>query len=290
MKHLTILLFVLGLASPALAASGSADLRRADEIWARRAEGQTEGRARPERAREAVEAYEVAISARPDALEAHWKLVRALWFSAEFATRDRAERLALLARGRAASEQGLAVVAGRIGAPALERSAPEELRERVGDEIRHDVAQLYFWNAIALGAWSRSAGLLDAVLAGVANRLHDATLRSIALDSGVEQGGALRLLSRLHAELPRVPFVSGWVDPSLSVPLAERAVAEYPGHPGNPYLLGLALLDHAPDRRAQGLRLVEDATTLEPRPEFVIEDLAIRIDASTRASKWARRP
>jgi len=290
MKHLTILLFVLGLASPALAASGSADLCRADEIWARRAEGQTEGRARPERAREAVEAYEVAISARPDALEAHWKLVRALWFSAEFATRDRAERLALLARGRAASEQGLAVVAGRIGDAALERSAPEELRERVGDEIRHDVAQLYFWNAIALGAWSRSAGLLDAVLAGVANRLHDATLRSIALDSGVEQGGALRLLSRLHAELPRVPFVSGWVDPSLSVPLAERAVAEYPGHPGNPYLLGLALLDHAPDRRAQGLRLVEDATTLEPRPEFVIEDLAIRIDASTRASKWARRP
>ncbi len=290
MNELAIFLFVLGLAPPALAASGLADLRRADEIWARRAEGQIEGRARPERARDAVEAYELAISTRPDALEAHWKLVRALWFSAEFATRDRAERIALLDRGRTASERGLALVAERVGGGALERWAPEELRERVGGEMRHDAAQLYFWNAIALGAWSRSAGLLEAVMAGVANRLHEATVRSIALDPDVEQGGAIRLLSRLHAELPRIPLVSGWVDPALSVPLAERAVAEYPGHPGNAYLLGLALLDHAPDRRTQGLRLVEAATTLDPRPEFVIEDLAIRIDASERTRQWASRP
>ena len=42
----------------------------------------------------------------------------------------------------------------------------------------------------------------------------------------VEQGGAWRLLSRLHSALPRVPWLSGWVDPRQAVPLAERARSE----------------------------------------------------------------
>jgi hypothetical protein len=83
----------------------------------------------------------------------------------------------------------------------------------------------------------------------------------------------------LHSELPRVPLLSGWVDHAQAVPLAERAVAEYPQHPGNAYLLGLALLSNAPERRAEGLRLIESTAKLEPRSDQVIEDLAIRLDA-----------
>ena len=102
------------------------------------------------------------------------------------------------------------------------------------------------------------------------------------LDPDVEQGGAIRLLSRLHSELPRVPFLSGWVDPERAVPLAERALAEYPQHPGNFYLLGLALLSHAPERREEGLSLVEATAALAPRADHVVEDLAIREDAQRR--------
>jgi hypothetical protein len=105
----------------------------------------------------------------------------------------------------------------------------------------------------------------------------------------VEQGGAIRLLSRLHSELPRVPLVSGWVDPLRAVPLAERALAEYPAHPGNSYLLGLALLSHAPERRAEGLRLIQGTAALEPRSDHVVEDLAIQRDARERLAHEAGR-
>jgi tetratricopeptide (TPR) repeat protein len=236
-------------------------LARADALWERRAEGQIDAVARPEPIRAAIEAYEAALEASPGNLEAHWKLQRALWFCADFATPDPGLERRLYERALAAAERAFTLL------PAADRS---------------DAAHLYFWSAINLGAWSRLAGLLRAVRAGVAGRLHEAALRSIELDPDVEQGGAIRLLSRLHSELPRVPLLSGWVDHAQAVPLAERVLAQYPDHPGNPYLLGLALLDHAPGRRSEALALLERTAALEPRPDHVVEDVAIRSAARER--------
>jgi hypothetical protein len=282
-----VVVAALGTLTPA-SAGARVELERADALWARRAEGQIDGRARPERASAAVAAYEAALAEAPGDLEAHWKLLRALWFSAAFSAADAAAERRLYEQALAASERAFAVLAEQVGGPqALEGARPEALRLR-SPEARRDAAELYFWHAVNLGAWSRNAGLLRAVQAGVANRLHDAVLRSIALDPDVEEGGAIRLLSRLHSELPRVPLLSGWVDPGRAVPLAERAAAEYPGHPGNSYLLGLALLAHAPERRDEALARVEAAALLEPRSEQILEDLAVRADARERLSDRLR--
>ncbi len=276
----TLLLALLGAAG---ASAESPELQRADALWERRAEEHLNGQARPDRIGAAISAYEDALRADPDSLEAHWKLVRALWFSGDLGTSDVAVERASYEGALIVSERALAVLAQRVGgADALARSQPEELRMRLPDADHSDVAELYFWHAVNLGAWSQIAGLLQAVRSGVANRLHEATLRSIALDADVEQGGAIRLLSRLHSQLPRVPLLSGWVDHDSAVPLAERAVAKHPQHPGNPYLLGLAILDHAPERRAEALRLLEGTASLEPRSDHILEDLAIRIDARKR--------
>jgi hypothetical protein len=164
------------------------------------------------------------------------------------------------------------------------------LRARLSASDAHDAASLYFWSAVNLGAWARQAGLFEAVRAGVANRLREQTERSIALDPGVEQGGAIRLLSRLHSELPRVPLLSGWVDHAQAVPLAERAVAQYPGHPGNPYLLGLALLAHAPERRSEALELISRTAAIEPRPDHLLEDLAIKTAAREKLEEPGPEP
>lgn len=270
--------------------SSPSEMQRADALWELRAEGHRDGRARRERSDAAVEAYERALAADPQNLEAYWKLLRALWFSADFATDDRAAELRSYERALAVSDRAFAVLAARAGgADALAEAEFEALRARLSAQDRRDAAALYFWHGVNLGAWSRSAGLFQAVRAGVANRLHEATLRSIALDPDVEQGGAIRLLSRLHSELPRVPLLSGWVDSRQAVPLAERALAEYPRHPGNAYLLGLALLAHAPERRGEALRLIEATAALEPRADHLIEDLAIRIDARERLAAHAAR-
>ena len=289
MRARLIAMLLVALLCAASARAATDALRDADALWARRAEGQAEGRARPERCGAVVEAYERALAADPQSLEAHWKILRALWCSAHFATDDASAARRLYERAFAVSERGLALLAARVGgAGVLADAEPGALRAQLSAADRRDAAALYFWHAVNLGAWSRLAGLFEAVRTGVANRLHEATLRSIALDPDVEQGGAIRLLSRLHSELPRVPLVSGWVDPRRAVPLAERALSEYPQHPGNSYLLGLALLSHAPERRAEALRRIEATAALTPRPDQLVEDLAIRSDARERLHGQAR--
>ena len=259
------LLALLVVTPPAQALS---DLETGDTAWAQRAEGQTDGKPVAGPTDEAVDAYERASHTDPPSLEAHWKLLRALWFASEFVHDTPAVRRALLERSRPIADRALAQVAAAEGPQA---------------------ARVYFWSALTLAAWSRDAGLLAAVRAGVANRLHAYALKSIELDPTVDGGGALRLLSRLHAELPRVPLLSGWVDRAEALPLAERAYATDREHLGNAYVLGLALLDRGPERRAEALRLIGDAGNHAPRPAELIEDLAVRRDARERLAREQTR-
>ena len=266
------------------------ELARGDLAWARRADGQVDGKAAPEPIRAAVDAYAAAVAVEPRSLEASWKLLRALRFSASFATDDVTARRRTYERANDESERALALLAERFDdRERLSDATPDELRAFLAPEDARNAARLYFWSAINLGEWSRIAGLVEAMRAGVPTRLHDDALRSLALDSDVEQGGAIRLLSRLHAEVPRLPLVSSWVDRAQAVPLAETAVRRYPQHPWNFYVLGLAILDTAPKRRVEGLSLLERTSTLAPRPDHLVEDTAIRKAARERLQEERRR-
>jgi tetratricopeptide (TPR) repeat protein len=257
-------------------------IARGDAAWERRAEGAREGRPQPGPIREAESAYERALEVGPESLEAHWKLLRALHFAGDFAQPEKEEARRIFARARQVSEHGLEVLADRLG--PLEELDPEALRDRAerSDLVPSDVARLHFWSAINWGAWSRTVGVLQAVRQGVANRLHRYTTIAIALEPDYDEGGAYRLLGRLHAELPRVPFVSGWVDPSQALPLIERAYALAPENPGNRLLLALTLLELAPERRREALELLDRVARLTPRHAMQIEDLAMRREARAR--------
>jgi tetratricopeptide (TPR) repeat protein len=259
-----------------------------DSAWARRAEGEREGRPLTGPIREAIRSYESALSARPERLEARWKLLRALHFAGDFAAPDEEESRRISDRAREASEQGLDLLAERVGSRVrLEEVDAEAIRSQLAaaDVSPRDAARLYFWSAISWGAWSQNAGLLTAVRQGVANRIHRYTLITVALEPEYDEGGAFRLLGRLHAELPRVPFVSGWVDRDESIPLLERAYALAPANPGNRLLLAMTLLDLAPERSSEALELLKQVEGLTPRPSMRIEDLAMRIEARERLSR-----
>jgi tetratricopeptide (TPR) repeat protein len=263
------------------------EIARGDSAWARRAEGELEGRPLPGPIREAVSSYEDALSARPESLEARWKLLRAL-HAGDFAARGEEESGRIFDRAREVSDQGLDLLAGGVGSGVrLDEMDPEEIRNQLAaaDVSQRAVARLYFWSAINWGAWSRRAGLLSAVRRGVANRIHRYALITVALEPEYDEGGAFRLLGRLHAELPRVPFVSGWVDRQQSIPLLERAFAIAPANPGNRLLLALTLLDLAPERSSEALELLKQVERLTPRTSMRIEDLAMRREARERLSE-----
>jgi tetratricopeptide (TPR) repeat protein len=263
----------------------AADVSRGDSAWASRAEGEREGRPQSRPILTAVSLYESALAASPGSLEARWKLLRALHFAGDFAAQEAAERRAIFDRAREVSDEGLDLLADRVGSGVrLEEEEPEAIQSWLETKgvSPSDVARLYFWSAINWGAWSRDVGLLKAVGQGVANRLYQYTRIAIALEPGYDEGGALRLLGRLHAELPRVPFVSGWVDRGQALPLIERAHALAPANPGNRLLLALTLLDLAPERRGEALDLLDQVGRLTPRPSMRIEDLAMRKEARDR--------
>jgi tetratricopeptide (TPR) repeat protein len=264
------------------------DVARGDAAWSNRAEGERGGRPLADPILEAIRSYEAALAARPESLEAHWKLLRALHFAGDFVLEGREERREVFDRGRQVSEQGLDLLARQVGSGRrLDELEPEGL-ERLLDTVgvsSSDVARLHFWAAVNWGAWSRIGGLLGAVRQGVATRLHRYTRIAIALEPAYEEGGAFRLLGRLHAELPRVPFLSGWVDRDKAIPLLERACEIAPAHPGNPLLLALTLLDLAPERRAEALDLLRQVADVKPRPSMRIEDLFVRRQARERLAE-----
>lgn len=277
-----VLAAMVGIASLGAYADGVA---RGDSAWASRAEGEREGRPQPGPIRNAVSFYESALAARPESLEVRWKLLRALHFAGDFAPSGKEDARRVFERAREVSEKGLDLLADGVGAEVrLDEMESEAIRSRLeANEVApRDVARLYFWSAINWGAWSRNVGMLRAVQQGVANRLHRYILITIALEPEYDEGGAFRLLGRLHAELPRVPFVSGWVDREQALPLIERAYHLVPANPGNRLLLALTLLDLAPERHPEALALLDQVGRLTPRPSMRIEDLAIRKEARDR--------
>ena len=280
-----ILAAVFGLVSPVAHAD---EVVRGDSAWARRGEQDVGGRAVPGPIGEAVNAYERALSSRPDRLEARWKLLRALHFAGDFVELETQQSQEIFDRAREVSEQGLDLLAEGVDSRLrLEELDPDAIRSRlrVADLSNRDVARLYFWSAINWGAWSRNTGLLSAVRQNVANRIHRYTLITIALEPEYDEGGAFRLLGRLHAELPRVPFVSGWINREQSIPLLEQAYAMAPENPGNRLLLALTLLDLAPERRIEALNLLRQVEGLTPRTSMRIEDLAMRRQARERLAE-----
>lgn len=287
----TALLLQLAAASAAADHAGAiAAMDRGDDAWTRRAEGgDGEGRVPSTAIADAIAAYQLAADEQPDALAPRWKLVRALHFAADFTTASSDEARTYLDRATRTADASLERIARRESEVALDAGASqaERLRAAFSAEALPDVVATYFWSAIAWGSWTRTRGTLAAVRAGVAGRLHDYAELVIALDPSFEEGGALRLLARLHATLPRVPLLSGWVDREQALPLMERALAIAPSHPGNQLLMALTLRELAPARSNEANRLLESAASATPRPAYAAEDAAIRTEAREQLARAA---
>ena len=101
----------------------------------------------------------------------------------------------------------------------------------------------------------------------------------------IEGGGGYRFLANLHARLPRVPFFTSWVDRSQAIPNARRALALAPEHPGNRLLYASLRLDLGGGSTAEALAELRGVASIEPRPEELAEDLAVRRSARERLAK-----
>lgn len=248
---------------------GADPLALADSLYALRAEGADYDRARREPIAAAIAAYERAASARPESIEVQWKLLRALFFEGQYTGYSRPERRARYAEAVEQAESFLAQAANACGGQRTwKRGTRAELANHCDPG---DAAQLYLWSAIAWAQWGRASGLIDAVRSGMATKLHDYALRVVELDPSCEGGGGQRLLASLHARLPNIPFITGFVRREKAVPLATEALALDADHPGNRYIYATVLFRVDPDRRAEAEDLLRQLAADAPSGPWRVE-------------------
>lgn len=279
----------LMLVSPAQAWADEprASLDRGDRAYVLRgAENDGQGRAEPRRIQNAIDAYEQALAENPEDLEARWKAMAALYFAGDFAASDEKAAHVFFERGRSLGEEGMSLLRQRLRLRRdLSGMDAAEIRSKVPADLSSDVGHLYFWAAINWGAWAREEGFLQIVTQGVARRLRDYARVSLTIDPSIYRGGNQRLLAHMHANLPRVPFVSGWVDRKKAVEFAEQAVAVQPEDLGNRAILGLVMLEVAPGRRTEALAILRDVSAATPRDELLVEDQATQVMVRERLQR-----
>ena len=259
-----LLLFVM-VRADAAADDFAAALAEGDAHYARRAEGATGATALPAAADASMVAYRRALALDPQSNAARWRLIRSLFFRANFCGTQAERRKPLVEEARRVGDAGIAPLEARVG------SRKGKARIAALAPVP-DVALLYFWAAVAWGDWAQTRSKLAAARAGAAGRIRDLGQIVLDLDPGLEQGGGDRILGRLHDQAPHILFLTGWISREAALNHLRRALEHGPKNTVNMVFLAEAILDHDPGRKAEARRLLETCAAAPPRPAYLVED------------------
>lgn len=245
-----------------------------DAAWARRADGHQGDRAAAGPIDQAIAAYERALREKPDRLEAHWKLLRALYYKGELATQGKEAKQQVFARGREVAEAALDQVGRRAGGRRkLDDLPPPQAAKLLAQTPGlSEAPAIFLYSGIHWGLWGDVYGRLAAARQGVGDKVRRYGEVALALDERFQEAGARRLLGRLHTLAPRVPLVTGWVDRGQAVAHLRRAVALAPDNLYNQVYLADALLQHQPEKAAEAREILRRALQQKPDPAEVVED------------------
>jgi tetratricopeptide (TPR) repeat protein len=106
-------------------------------------------------------------------------------------------------------------------------------------EVAPENASAWYSLTVSLGMKLRHASIATASI--YVSSLMNAARKSIELNSGLDEGGPLRILGALYQKAPAWPTGPGDLDEALE--LLEQAVTEHPNHPLNHLFYAEALLE-----------------------------------------------
>ncbi len=274
---IVVLPLVLCLQSAA-GASVLEALGRGDQAYARRAEGHAGPWAAPGPISEAIAAYEEAVAAEPENHLARTKLLRALFFKGDYSLEDRDAKLCVFERGQILGEEGIDRL---LAGTRFDRRGGKDFRDLVQHlDNQPGAAGIYYWTAVHWGVWGRHRGKIAAARQGVAGKIRDYAAIVNAIDSGYDRGGGHRMLGRLHAEAPRIPLVTGWVNRKKAISELETA-RSFSDDPLTLLYFIEALLDYDTSRRNEAMDLLRGLVTRKEGPDDLVEEMRAVSDART---------
>jgi tetratricopeptide (TPR) repeat protein len=254
----------------------AAQVAEGDAHWNARAEGQQNGHAKAAQVDAAIAAYQKAVAANPNDLEAHWKLLRAIRFKGAYVASTNDEKKALYG------------VAKNAGAAALAHVPSKGNEKQIADAARSiaGAGQLYLWDSVNWGEWALAYGKLAAVKEGAADRIRRESTIAMLIDPTMEGGAPARVLGRLHDETPHVPFITGWASDKEAVKFLNESLKIDPANKITKVFLAEAMVDQDSDNKPAAIRMLRDVVSAPNDPQYVVEWEAAVNDARTLLKKW----
>jgi tetratricopeptide (TPR) repeat protein len=282
MKPATTLLLGFLAATAALA-----QIPEGDQQWAERAEGQTNGHARPEHVNAAIADYQRAVAADPNNLEAHWKLLRALRFKGAYVATTNDEKKDIYGQAKVAGEAAIALVNRKLHDRGV--NEPENADEPKVAEVGKTIpgaGETYLWDAINWGEWALAYGKMAAARQGAADRIRREAMIANLIDPRLEGGSPSRVLGRLYNQTPRIPFITGWASDKEAVKFLNDSMKVDPTNKITIVFLAEAMVANDGKTKSEAVQMLKNAVNAPIDPNYLVEQTAALNDAKNLLRRW----
>jgi len=220
---------------------GAGPLEEADALWLLRDAGAGEEWARVEPLERARNAYQAALSDNEG--QAGIGLLKCAVYEATYVERDKDKRRDILESARALGERLL-----------TRYPADPGVQYRVG---------------VLWGRWGEEFGVMNAVRAGVPNRLLQHMQTTLDLDPNYGQGAPERALGLLHFNVPFIPLILTWPSQEKAVEWLQKSLQKDPRHIAT--LRGLAEVYYAKGERERARTFLLDGLAAPKRQGEALE-------------------
>lgn len=256
-----------------------------DQHWAARAEGHSGGHAKATEIDAAIGAYEKAIAANPNDLEARWKLLRAIRFKGAYVASNNEQKKQIYNVARKAGDAAIALIDRQLTAKGVNPKGSEKSVAPAARAIA-GAGEIYFWDSVNWGEWALAYGKMAAVKEGAADRIRRESTLAMLIDPHLEGGGGARVLGRLHDQTPHVPFITGWASSKEAVRFLTESNKADPTNKITRVFLAEALVSNDSDNKARAVQMLKDVVSSPNDPNFAVEDAAAQDDARALLNKW----
>jgi tetratricopeptide (TPR) repeat protein len=256
-----------------------------DQHFAARAEGAQGAHAVATQIDAAIAAYQRAIAANANDLEAHYKLLRAYRYKGAYVARTNDAKKAIYTSAKAAGDAALAVVNRMLAAKGVKANASEK---QVADALRTTKAagEIYLWDSVNWGEWALAYGKLAAARQGAADRIKREATIAMLIDPRIEEGAPARVLGRLHDQTPRIPFITGWASSKEAVRFLEESMKIDPPNKLTLVFLAEAMVSNNSSTKPKAIQMLRGVVSAPNNPLFAVEDAAATEDAKALLKKF----
>ena len=260
----------------------AAQVADGDRHYAARADGAQGARAKAEPIDAAIAAYQRAIAANPNDIDAHWKLLRAYRYKGAYVAANAEQKKQIYGTAKVAGEKALAVVNTRL------RTNAKSSEKQVADAARavQGAGEVFLWDAVNWGEWAVAYGKMAAARQGAADRIKRGATIAHMVDPRMEMGSPSRVLGRLHDQTPRIPFITGWASSKEALRFLNESLKIDPSNKLTLVFLAEATESADSSKKPQAIQMLRSAISTPLHPDFTVEDAAAVDDAKALLKKW----